>query len=87
MSMAKLFDLTGKVALVTGGNGGLGLAMAKGLAQAGAGIVVAARNEQKTAQALAEIRALGVAAESCQHSPNRFPAVIDLVSTACRLAR
>ena len=35
MSMAKLFDLTGKVALVTGGNGGLGLAMAKGLAQAG----------------------------------------------------
>ncbi len=34
MSMAKLFDLTGKVALVTGGNGGLGLAMAKGLALA-----------------------------------------------------
>ena len=58
MSMAKLFDLTGKVALVTGGNGGLGLAMAKGLAQAGAGIVVAARDEKKTAQALSEIRAL-----------------------------
>ena len=63
MSMAKLFDLTGKVALVTGGNGGLGLAMAKGLAQAGAGIVVAARDQRKTAQALSEIRALGVPAE------------------------
>ena len=63
MSMAKLFDLTGKVALVTGGNGGLGLAMAKGLAQAGAGIVVAARDEKKTAQALSEIRALGARAE------------------------
>ena len=63
MSMAKFFDLTGKVALVTGGNGGLGLAMAKGLAHAGASIVVAARNERKTAQALSEIRALGAQAE------------------------
>ena len=60
MDAKKLFDLTGRVALVTGGNGGLGLAMALGLAEAGADIVVAARNEEKTAAALAQIQGLGV---------------------------
>ena len=54
------FDLTGKVAVVTGGNGGLGLGIALGLAGAGANIVVAARSVEKTAQALEDIRALGV---------------------------
>jgi 2-deoxy-D-gluconate 3-dehydrogenase len=47
-----LFDLTGKVAVVTGGNGGIGLGMAKGLAAAGASIVIAARNAEKAGQAL-----------------------------------
>ena len=60
MKSDRLFDLTGKVAIVTGGNGGLGLGMALGLAGAGANIVVAARNQAKTNQALAEIKALGV---------------------------
>ena len=41
--MAASFDLTGKVAIVTGGNGGIGYGMARGLAQAGASIVIAAR--------------------------------------------
>ncbi len=63
MDAAKLFDLTGRVAIVTGGNGGLGLAMALGLAGAGANIVVAARNEEKMAAALAQIQALGVQAK------------------------
>ena len=43
-----LFDLSGRVAIVTGGNGGIGLGMAKGLATAGAAIVVAARNRDKS---------------------------------------
>ena len=56
------FDLSGKAAIVTGGNGGIGLGIAKGLAQAGANIVVAARNQQKTDSALKELRGLGVKA-------------------------
>src|SRR5919197_5399098 len=55
-----LFDLHGKVALVTGGNGGIGLGIARGLAQAGADIVVAARNEAKNAAAVAALEALGI---------------------------
>jgi 2-deoxy-D-gluconate 3-dehydrogenase len=55
-----LFDLTGRVAVVTGGNGGIGLGMAKGLAQAGAAIVIAARNAEKSAAAVAELEALGI---------------------------
>jgi 2-dehydro-3-deoxy-D-gluconate 5-dehydrogenase len=51
-----LFDLSGRVAVVTGGNGGIGLGMARGLAAAGATIVVAARNSEK---AVAAVAALG----------------------------
>ena len=55
-----LFDLRGKVAVVTGGNGGIGLGIALGLAEAGADIAIAGRNAEKTASAVAEINALGV---------------------------
>jgi 2-dehydro-3-deoxy-D-gluconate 5-dehydrogenase len=55
-----LFDLTGRVAVVTGGNGGIGLGMAKGLAAAGAAIAVAARNAEKGETAAAELAASGV---------------------------
>ena len=54
-----LFDLTGRVALITGGNGGLGLGMALGLAHAGADIAIAARNPAKNAAAIAAIEATG----------------------------
>jgi len=53
------FDLTGRVALVTGGNGGIGLGMARGLAKAGASLVIAGRNADKNAAAIAELTALG----------------------------
>ena len=62
--MATGFDLTGKVAIVTGGNGGIGYGIARGLAQAGADIVVAARQPAKNAQAIANLQALGVRALS-----------------------
>jgi 2-deoxy-D-gluconate 3-dehydrogenase len=62
MKVSQLFDLTGKVAVVTGGNSGLGLAMALGLAGARASVVVAARNADKTAQAISQIEGLGAKA-------------------------
>lgn len=57
-----LFDLTGRVAIVTGGNGGIGFGMARGLAEAGASIAVGARNEAKAAIAVRDLAALGVEA-------------------------
>jgi len=54
-----MFDLNGKVAMVTGGNGGIGLGMALGLARAGARVVVAARNAEKSAAAVAQLQAAG----------------------------
>ena len=57
------FDLRNKVAFVTGGNGGIGLGMAKGLATAGATVVIAGRNEEKAKAALAELKATGARAE------------------------
>ncbi len=54
---ANLFDLTGRVALITGGNKGLGKAMARGFAQAGADVLIASRNEGELKSALDEILA------------------------------
>lgn len=53
-----MFDLTGRIALVTGGNGGIGLGIARGLAQAGAAVMIAGRNAAKAEPALAELRKL-----------------------------
>lgn len=65
----KLFDLTGKSAIVTGGSKGLGKAMAAGLASAGASVLLVSRNQQESVQAAEEIstefgvQALGMAAD------------------------
>jgi 2-deoxy-D-gluconate 3-dehydrogenase len=48
----KLFDLSGKTALITGGNGGIGYGIAKGLADSGANIIIAARNQAKIEKAV-----------------------------------
>ncbi len=59
-----LFDLSGKVAIVTGGNGGIGLGMARGLADAGADIAVVGRNQAKSTAAVADLSERGVSAIS-----------------------
>ena len=82
------FDLTGKVAVVTGGNGGLGLGIAMGLAGAGANIAIAARSVEKTAQALEDIRALGVEAHGITVDVTQEPAIQRMVaSTIDQLGR
>jgi NAD(P)-dependent dehydrogenase (short-subunit alcohol dehydrogenase family) len=57
--MSKLFDLTGRVALVTGGSKGLGKAMAIGFAEAGADVVISSRHEDELAAAEKEIARAG----------------------------
>jgi 2-dehydro-3-deoxy-D-gluconate 5-dehydrogenase len=60
--LVSAFDLKGRVAVVTGGNGGIGLGMARGLASAGAAVVVAGRNREKSGRAVDELRSLGAEA-------------------------
>jgi len=71
------FDLTGKVALVTGGNGGIGLGMAKGLADAGATVMVAGRDGDKNSHAVKALggNAVSVAADMAEE--NGVKAVVD----------
>jgi len=56
MPSANLFDLSGRVAVVTGGNGGIGRGIALGLAQAGAAVGVLARNEEKNQRVMSELQ-------------------------------
>jgi len=60
-----LFDLTGRTALITGSSRGLGLVLARGLAQAGATVVLNGRNQAKLAEAVAALEADGLAASGC----------------------
>ncbi|MBP1718264.1 MAG: kduD [Deltaproteobacteria bacterium] len=72
------FNLKGKTAIVTGGNGGIGKGIARGLASAGCQIVVAGRDEEKTARTVQEIReefgirALGIQADVAQEEEIRL---------------
>jgi len=61
-----MFELTGKIALVTGGNGGIGLGMARGLASAGALVVLAGRNAEKSRQAAHALRTEGWHADAIE---------------------
>ncbi len=60
MKTPALFDLTGQVAVVTGGNGGIGRSIALGLAEAGASVAVFGRNNEKNQHVLSGLKAIGV---------------------------
>jgi 2-deoxy-D-gluconate 3-dehydrogenase len=79
-----LFDLRGKVAVVTGGNGGIGLGMARGLAEAGADIAIVGRNETKSLAAAADLARLGVKAISVVVDVTDPSAVADMIERVGR---
>jgi len=64
MAAPKMFDLSGEVAVVTGGNGGIGRGIALGLAEAGASVAILARNEEKNRAVVDELAKIGVPAIS-----------------------
>jgi 2-dehydro-3-deoxy-D-gluconate 5-dehydrogenase len=79
-----LFNLTGKVAIVTGGNGGIGLGMARGLADAGANIAVVGRNEAKSQAAVDDLKARGVKAIAVATDVTDKAAVADMIARVSR---
>jgi 2-deoxy-D-gluconate 3-dehydrogenase len=81
---SRAFDLDGKVAIVTGGNGGIGLGMAQGLAAAGANIAIVGRNEAKSAAAVAELQQQGAKAISVSADVTDKTAVADMVERTVR---
>ena len=84
----KCFDLTGKVAIITGGNGGLGLGIAKGLASEGCAVALVGRNQDKIDKAVAEMTELGAKAIGVQADVSKEADVIRMVAeTAEQLGR
>jgi 2-dehydro-3-deoxy-D-gluconate 5-dehydrogenase len=79
-----LFDLRGRVAIVTGGNGGIGLAMARGLAQAGADIVLSGRDAAKGAEARGAIEEFGGRVSFATADLSRLEDCLRLVEDAKR---
>ena len=75
-------ELKGRVAVVTGGNGGIGLGMARGLAGAGAAVVIAGRNAEKSRRAVAELTGLGAEAAAIECDVAEEAAVEALVRGA-----
>src|SRR2546423_2244037 len=78
------FDLAGKVAIVTGGNGGIGLGMVRGLAEAGADIAVVGRNECKSLSAVADLKARGVRAISIKADVTDKASVAEMTERTLR---
>ena len=66
METTKLFDLSENVALITGGNGGIGRSIAIGLAEAGASIAIFGRNEEKNKNTLSELKKIGIPSMAMQ---------------------
>ena len=80
--MLTLFDLSGKVAIVTGGNGGIGLGIARGLAAAGAAVVVGGRNKAKNAAAVKELEKAGGKALAVELEVTSEASCIALIAAA-----
>jgi len=80
-----VFDLSGKAALVTGGNGGIGLGMARGLAQAGAAVAIAGRDKAKNAAAVKQLGGKTFALEANLTEEKSCRAMVD--QAAQRLGR
>ena len=78
----KLFNLEGRVAVVTGGNGGIGLGMAKGMASIGASIVVAGRNADKAADAVKQLQAMGAEATFIPVDVSEDKSCADLIAAS-----
>jgi NAD(P)-dependent dehydrogenase (short-subunit alcohol dehydrogenase family) len=82
---SELFDLSGKVAIVTGGGSGIGRQMAEGLAEAGADLVLCARKPERCEQAAEELSVLGVRAIGMRcdvRDPAEIQAVVDRTKSA-----
>jgi len=79
-----LFDLSGKVAIVTGGNGGIGLGMVRGLAEAGAAVAIVGRNEAKSNAAVADLKQHGIKAISVTADVTDKSAVATMVERTVR---
>lgn len=75
----KLFDLTGKNALVTGGTQGLGFDIAKGLGEAGARVILNARNPLKLEEGLAKMRSLGIEAEGAVFDTTKSDQIVPAI--------
>ena len=82
---SSLFDLSGKTALVTGGNGGIGYGIAKGLADAGASIVVAARNQAKTEEAVKTLQQNGNKAKGIHVDVSNEESIKSMVKNSLEL--
>src|SRR5436190_7215638 len=81
----ELFDLSGRVAIVTGGSRGLGKEMAEGLAEAGAALMLCARREQWLMPTVSELRERGFRVEgmTCDvANPEQVQAVVDATVAA-----
>ncbi len=86
--MAGLFDLNGKVSLVTGGSRGIGLAMANGLAQSGSDVMIWDVSEERNSAALQSLAAHGVKAQAMVVDvSNEARVVTAMVETVERLGR
>jgi 2-deoxy-D-gluconate 3-dehydrogenase len=79
----RMFDLSGRVAVVTGGNGGIGLGMAHGLVAAGARVVIAARNAQKSAAAVAALGAGALALPVDVADESSVQVLFDTIQQRC----